>query len=81
MLLSEKQQIGDDFSCNFLNILHNNGSSASKLDVAVSIMEENFGHPYKIHRGRNIYFIPGILFSQWYGHFFFLHNYVIDAKY
>ncbi|WJX21431.1 hypothetical protein P8452_10872 [Trifolium repens] len=65
MLLSEKHQIGDNFECNFLNISHDTGSSASKLDVALSILQGYFGQPNINHGDRNIDLIRSIVFSQW----------------
>jgi hypothetical protein len=56
MLLSEKHQIGDDyFHCNFLNISHDTGSSASKLDVALSILHGYFGQPIINHGASSKY--------------------------
>ncbi|KAK2417572.1 Acyl-CoA N-acyltransferase with RING/FYVE/PHD-type zinc finger protein [Trifolium repens] len=65
MLLSEKHQIGDNFECNFLNISHDTGSSASKLDGALSILQGYFGQPIINHGDRNIDLIRSIVFSQW----------------
>jgi hypothetical protein len=77
MLLSEKHQIGDNFECNFLNISHDTGSSASKLDVALSILQGYFGKPIINHGDRNIDLIRSIVFSQWYGHFTYIEDYCI----
>jgi hypothetical protein len=74
MLLSEKHQIGDNFECNFLNISHDTGSSASKLDVALSILQGYFGQPNINHGDRNIDLIRSIVFSQWYGHFTYIKD-------
>ncbi|WJX84240.1 hypothetical protein P8452_66834 [Trifolium repens] len=65
MLLSEKHQIGDNFECNFWNISHDTDSSASKLDVALSMLQGYFGQLIINHGDRNIDLIRSIVFSQW----------------
>jgi len=65
MLLRNRHDIGDGFSCTFLRELDKMDPTTSKMDVALSAMHECF-QPISLDLGgQKIDMFPNILSSRW----------------
>ncbi|RHN48088.1 putative histone acetyltransferase chromatin regulator PHD family [Medicago truncatula] len=65
MLLWNRHDIGDGFSCTFLRQLHKMDPTTSKMDVALSLMHECFKPIAFDLGGQKIDMFPRILSSHW----------------